>query len=107
MLLVPLDFGGAKPGAVGGIAAHPRKVREDGAPSIPLNGKIGVSEVVMSTTYIFGAGASLHAGYPLVSTMGESWLDFMLHIPLPQFQSDAQSLIDTFGKSPKAEDFRK
>ncbi|MGA2859755.1 MAG: hypothetical protein ABSE40_23035 [Candidatus Sulfotelmatobacter sp.] len=58
----------------------------------------------MGTTYIFGAGASLHAGYPLVSTMGALWLDFMLRIPIPQFQSDAQFLIDTFGKAPNAED---
>ena len=32
----------------------------------------------MSTTFVFGAGASLHAGYPLASTMGEALLDFML-----------------------------
>lgn len=66
--------------------------------------KAGVCEVAMSTTYVFGAGASLHAGYPLVSTMGSLWLDFMLRIPIRQFESDAQFLIDTFGKAPNAED---
>jgi hypothetical protein len=32
----------------------------------------------MPTTYVLGAGASLHAGYPLASTMGEGVLDFVL-----------------------------
>ncbi len=58
----------------------------------------------MTTTYVFGAGASLHAGYPLASTMGEGLLDFMLSYPTPPYPNVAQFLIDTFGKSPNIED---
>jgi hypothetical protein len=57
----------------------------------------------MSTTYVFGAGASLHAGYPLASTMGEGLLDFMLGYPFPPYPGEAQFVIDTFGKSPDIE----
>lgn len=56
------------------------------------------------TTYVFGAGASLHVGYPLASTMGEALLDFMLGYPMQPYPNAAQLLIDTFGKSPNIED---
>jgi len=58
----------------------------------------------MSTTFVFGAGASLHAGYPLASTMGEALLDFMLKSSNPLQQDAARFLTDTFGKSPNIED---
>jgi len=32
----------------------------------------------MTTTYVFGAGASRDVGYPLASEMGDGLLDFML-----------------------------
>ncbi|HWO34056.1 MAG TPA: hypothetical protein VNO32_35105 [Candidatus Acidoferrum sp.] len=58
----------------------------------------------MTTTYVLGAGASLHAGFPLASAMGEGLLDFMLRYPMAAYPSAAQFLIDTFGKSPNIED---
>lgn len=58
----------------------------------------------MSTIYVFGAGASLHAGYPLASAMGEALLDFMLGYPMPPYPGEAQFVIDSFGKSPNIED---
>lgn len=58
----------------------------------------------MRTTFVFGAGASLHAGYPLASTMGEALLDFMLKSSNQLQQDAARFLIDTFGKSPNFED---
>jgi hypothetical protein len=60
--------------------------------------------LTMRTTFVFGAGASLHAGYPLASTMGEALLDFMLKSSNPWQQDAARFLIDTFGKSPNIED---
>jgi hypothetical protein len=53
---------------------------------------------------VFGAGASLHAGYPLASSIGEALLDFMLAYPNPPHPDVAEFLIDTFGKSPNFED---
>jgi hypothetical protein len=58
----------------------------------------------MPTTYIFGAGASLHAGYPLASAMGKGLLDFMLSYPVPPYAGEAQFVIDSFGKSSNIED---
>jgi len=58
----------------------------------------------VTTTYVFGAGASLHAGYPLAATMGGALLDFMLRYPQPPYPAVAQVLIDTFGRSPNIED---
>src|ERR1035437_835589 len=58
----------------------------------------------MTTTYVFGAGASIHAGYPLASTMGEALLNFMLAYPMPPYPAEAQFVIDSFGKSPNIED---
>jgi hypothetical protein len=58
----------------------------------------------MTTTYVLGAGASLHAGFPLASAMGEGLLDFMLRYPVAEYPSAAQFLIDTFGESRNIED---
>jgi hypothetical protein len=58
----------------------------------------------MTTTYVFGAGASIHAGYPLAATMGEALLNFMLDYPMPPYPAEAQFVIDSFGKSPNIED---
>jgi hypothetical protein len=58
----------------------------------------------MTTTYVFGAGASLHAGYPLASTMGGALLDFMLKYPMQPYPDAGRFLIDSFGKSPNIED---
>ena len=58
----------------------------------------------MATTYVLGAGASHHVGYPLASTMGGALLDFMLTSSNPSQQDAARFLIDAFGKSPNIED---
>ena len=58
----------------------------------------------MATTYVIGAGASLHVGYPLAPTMGRGLLDFMLHYPLQPYPSAARLLIETFGQLSNIED---
>ena len=58
----------------------------------------------MSTTYVFGAGASRDVGYPLASDMGDGLLDFMLKSPDASIHASGQFLIDTFGRSPNIED---
>lgn len=58
----------------------------------------------MTTTYVFGAGASRDVGYPLASDMGDGLLDFMLRSPDASIRASAQFLIDTFGRSPNIED---
>jgi hypothetical protein len=58
----------------------------------------------MSTTYVFGAGASRDVGYPLASDMGADLLDFMLKSPDASIRASGQFLIDTFGRSPNIED---
>lgn len=58
----------------------------------------------MSTVYIFGAGASKHAGYPLISDMGEQWLDWMANYPGGRYQGSSELLAQIFGKSPNIED---
>jgi hypothetical protein len=52
----------------------------------------------MSTVYVFGAGASRHAGYPLASGMGESLLNSMLQSTNSLQVASAEYLIDHFGK---------
>jgi len=59
----------------------------------------------MTTTYIFGAGASRDVGYPLASEMGEGLLDFMLKSDNALIRASGEFLIDTFGKSPNSEVF--
>jgi len=58
----------------------------------------------MSTTYVFGAGASRDVGYPLASEMGDQLLDFMLKSSNSWIRASAEFLIDTFGKSANIED---
>lgn len=58
----------------------------------------------MARTYVFGAGASVHAGYPVSSKMGEGLLDFMLKYPIYRYRDSAQVLIESFGESPNIED---
>jgi hypothetical protein len=58
----------------------------------------------MSTTYVFGAGASRDVGYPLASEMGDGLLDFMLKSPDASIHASGQFLVDTFGRSPNIED---
>ena len=58
----------------------------------------------MNTVYVFGAGASIHAGYPLASKMGEGLLDFMLAYPIDIYRESAQLITDSFGKCPNVED---
>jgi hypothetical protein len=58
----------------------------------------------MSTTYVFGAGASRDVGYPLASEMGDGLLDFMVKSPDLWIRASGEFLTDTFGKSPNIED---
>lgn len=48
-------------------------------------------------TYVLGAGASLHAGYPSASTMGVQLLTWMQKHPNPNYRASAQWVFDTFG----------
>jgi hypothetical protein len=59
---------------------------------------------LLKTTYVFGAGASIHAHYPLSSKMGEGLLDFMLNFPIDRYKRSAEFLIESFGKSPNIEE---
>jgi hypothetical protein len=59
---------------------------------------------MMSTVYVFGAGASIHAGYPLASKMGGELLEFMLNSKNDDFRVSAEQLIERFGKTPNIED---
>jgi hypothetical protein len=59
---------------------------------------------MMSKVYVFGAGASIHAGYPLVSKMGGELLEFMLNYPHEWFQASAETLVEVFGRSPNIEE---
>ncbi|HZU30334.1 MAG TPA: hypothetical protein VFB79_04420 [Candidatus Angelobacter sp.] len=58
----------------------------------------------MNAVYVFGAGASFHAGYPLASKMGDGLLEFMLNSGNNDFQVSAEQLIEGFGKTPNIED---
>lgn len=58
----------------------------------------------MSTTYVFGAGASFHARYPLCANMGEGLLEFMLKYPIDRYRDSANVLIEMFGKTPNVEE---
>lgn len=58
----------------------------------------------MTTTYVFGAGASLHAKYPLCAGMGQGLLEFMLKYPIDRYRDSANVLIELFGKRPNVED---
>jgi hypothetical protein len=56
----------------------------------------------MPTVYVFGAGASKHVGYPLVSTMGTEMLSWMSK--RQGYQYTADWLREAFGDSPNLED---
>jgi hypothetical protein len=58
----------------------------------------------MGTTYVFGAGASFHAKYPLCASMGEGLLEFMLQYPISRYRDSANVLIELFGKAPDTEE---
>jgi hypothetical protein len=58
----------------------------------------------MTTTYVFGAGACRHAGYPLASEMWEGLMDFMFRSGDIQGRAYAEYLIDNFGSPAKIED---
>lgn len=58
----------------------------------------------MVTTYVLGAGASRHAGYPLACEMGKGLLEEMLKSTDGQGQAYAEYLIDNFGMSANIED---
>lgn len=58
----------------------------------------------MSTVYVFGAGASRDAGYPLASAMGSALFEYMLKSDNVWIRASAEFLIDTFGATPNIED---
>ena len=58
----------------------------------------------MATVYVFGAGASHDAGYPLASAMGSALFEYMLASENPYIREPAEFLIDTFGKTSNIED---
>lgn len=58
----------------------------------------------MATVYVFGAGASRDAGYPLASQMGTALFEYMLKSENAWIRASAEFLIDTFGDVPNIED---
>ena len=58
----------------------------------------------MSTVYVFGAGASHDAGYPLASTMGSALFEYMLRSKNERIRASAEFLMNTFGNAPNIED---
>lgn len=76
-------------------------------PHLPKEGKCGPPvqcDNKMNTIFVLGAGASIHAGYPLASKMGGELLQFMLAYPHDWFQASARTLVQEFGQSPNIED---
>ena len=59
----------------------------------------------MSTVYVFGAGASYHAGYPLASALGGPLLNEMLRSPDSWHVAAAEYLSDHFGEPCDFEDW--
>ncbi len=59
---------------------------------------------VPQTTYIFGAGASKHAGYPLASTMGRDLIEAMRGSGDQTLSGYAELAVETFGETPNVED---
>lgn len=59
---------------------------------------------LMATVYVFGAGASRDAGYPLASEMGGALFEYMLKSENVSIRASAEFLIDTFGETPNVED---
>lgn len=66
--------------------------------------KAALRVAFMKTTYVFGAGASLHAGYPLASKMGGELLEFMLKSRNDNSRKYGQFIVDSFGRSPNIEE---
>ncbi len=58
----------------------------------------------MSTAYVFGAGASFDAGYPLCSELGNRLLNFMCESTNPWICAAGEFFQDEFGQSPNMED---
>jgi hypothetical protein len=58
----------------------------------------------MTTTYIFGAGASRDAGYPLASEMGKELLKFMVGSSDLWIRASGEFVSDMFGEAPNIED---
>jgi|SRR5579871_62869 len=58
----------------------------------------------MRTVCVMGAGASKHAGYPLISGMGKRWLDWMAAYPNGYFRGSVDLLLQRFGSDPNIED---
>ena len=58
----------------------------------------------MATVYVFGAGASCDAGYPLASVMGSALFEYMLKSENEWIRASAEFLMDTFGDRPNIED---
>ena len=55
-----------------------------------------------NTTFVIGAGASLHAGYPSIATMGEKlfgWMREQRNPILYDFAECAQTLEERFGNN--------
>ncbi len=63
-----------------------------------------IAAIDMSTVYVFGAGASVDAGYPLTSTMGIRLLEYMRSSNERQVQTYAEHLTENFGEQPNIED---
>jgi hypothetical protein len=72
--------------------------------AVNLNEDPVFAGVRMTTTYVFGAGASRDVGYPLASDMGDGLLDFMLNSQNTLIRASGELLVDTFGKSSNIED---
>lgn len=58
----------------------------------------------MGTVYVFGAGASFDAGYPLCSELGGKLLTFMCDSTNPWIRAGGEFFQDKFGRSPNMEE---
>ncbi len=58
----------------------------------------------MKTSYILGAGASRHVGYPLASEMGPEMQKYLLSSSRPDYRVMGHYLADTFGQEWNIED---
>ena len=58
----------------------------------------------MRTVYVMGAGASKHAGFPLISGMGKQWLEWMAAYPNGYFRGSVDLVVERFGSNPNVED---
>ena len=58
----------------------------------------------MTTTYVLGAGASCHAGYPLAVRMADGLTEFMRKSPRLPYSQVAKDLVEMFGEFHNIED---